>query len=429
MFNKDMQKHIERLKVKTHDFLRWSEKYFKTDMVYLAKGSFWLTLGQGISAISSFLLAVAFANLLPKETYGVYKYILSIAGILAIPTLNGMNTAISQAASCGFEGSFIPAIKTKIYWGFFGGLSSLILSGYYYYNSNSTLAISFLIAAVFIPFMDSFGAYNALLQGKKLFKTSTQYTILSQLIAISSLIGTLFLTKNLFLIVLAYFTSWTLARFIFLKITIKKFPPNQNQDPKTISYGKHLSLVGIIITIASYVDRLVLFQTIGATQLAIYSIAIAPPEQIKSIFKNLSILTLPKFAQSTKTEIRKTLPHKLFILFALLVGLILVYILAAPLMFKILFPQYIESVFYSQMAIFMIIGGMVPVLNSVLVAKQANPEIYKSNIYIAIFQIIITLTLGYLFGIIGVITAKILVQIFGLASSFWFFIKVTKSNE
>lgn len=423
-----MKKHIEKLKVKTHNFLRWTEQYTKTDMVYLAKGGFWLTLGQGISAISSFLLAIAFANLLPKETYGVYKYILSIAGLLAIPTLNGMNSAIIQATARGFEGSFIPAIKTKIRWGLLGGLFSLILSGYYYSQGNSVLVISFLIAAIFIPFMDSFGAYNALLQGKKLFKTSTQYTILSQLIAISSLIGTLFLTKNLFLIVLAYFTSWTLTRFIFLKITLKKFPPNQNQDPKTISYGKHLSLVGIVITIASYIDRLVLFHYLGATQLAIYSIAIAPPEQIKSIFKNLSILTLPKFAQSTKAEIRKTLPYKLFILFALLIGLIIAYTLAAPLLFKILFPKYIESVFYSQMSIFMIIGGMIPVLNSVLLAKQANPEIYKSNIYISVFQIIITLTLGYLFGIIGVITAKISVQIFGLISSFWFFIKVTKNE-
>lgn len=417
------------IKSKIYDILRWSEKYTKTDMVYLAHGGFWLTLGQIISASSAFLLAIAFANLLPKETYGTYKYILSIAGILAIPTLSGMNTAIVQAVARGYEGSLVPALKTKIRWGLLGGLASIILAGYYYFNGNTTLTISFLISAVFLPFMDSFGLYNSLLQGRKLFKISAQYAILSQIIAIISLITALFFTKNLFLIIFTYFASWTALRFIFLKITLKKFSPNQNRDPKTISYGKQISLVGIIITIASYIDRLVLFHYLGAAQVAIYSIAIAPPEQIKSVFKNLSILTLPKFAQSQKEEIKKTLPYKLFLLFILIACLIIVYILAAPFIFKILFPKYAESVFYSQLAIFMIIGGIVPILYSVLLAKRANSEIYQSNIYISVFQIITTMAFGYLFGIIGIVTAKILTQVFALLLSFWFFLKLTKNKN
>jgi len=64
---------IKKLKDKIYRLLRRSEKYFKTDMVYLAHGGFWLTLGQIISSAASFLLAIAFANLLPKETYGTYK--------------------------------------------------------------------------------------------------------------------------------------------------------------------------------------------------------------------------------------------------------------------------------------------------------------------------------------------------------------------
>ena len=73
---------IKKIKEKIYNLLRWSEKYTKTDMVYLAHGGFWLSFGQIISSLSSFLLAIAFANLLPKETYGNYKYILSIASIL-----------------------------------------------------------------------------------------------------------------------------------------------------------------------------------------------------------------------------------------------------------------------------------------------------------------------------------------------------------
>ena len=50
--------------------LRWSERFTKTDMVYLAKGSFWMMAKQVGVSIISFGLAIAFANLLPQETYG-----------------------------------------------------------------------------------------------------------------------------------------------------------------------------------------------------------------------------------------------------------------------------------------------------------------------------------------------------------------------
>ena len=83
-------------------------------MVYLFKNGSWLAKEQIISSICSFLLAIAFANLLPKETCSSYGYILSIAGLLAIPTLSGINTATTQAVARKYEESFIKELKTKI---------------------------------------------------------------------------------------------------------------------------------------------------------------------------------------------------------------------------------------------------------------------------------------------------------------------------
>ena len=81
--------------------LRRTEKITKTDMVYLSKGSFWLLLNQGLGSLLGFITAVALANLLPKEEYGIYKYLLSIAALCSIATMPGFSSAVVQAVGAG----------------------------------------------------------------------------------------------------------------------------------------------------------------------------------------------------------------------------------------------------------------------------------------------------------------------------------------
>jgi len=400
-----------KLKQKIYNLLRWSQKYTQTDMVYLAKGEFWLTLGQIISTASGFLLAIAFANLLPKETYGTYKYVLSLASILAIPTLSGMNTAIVRAVAQGYEGSFIPALKTKLRWGVLSSLASLGLAGYYFFQGNTTLTICFLIVAVFLPLMNSFAIYEAFWGGKKRFKIQTKYRVITQILAVSGLLITLFLTQNLFLILLVYFASYTLLRFIFLQITIKKVKFSQKQDPETISYGKHLSLMGVIGLIAGQLDKLLLWHFLGAVPLAIYFIAVTPPIKIKDALKTIGGLALPKFSQRSKEELKRSVSKKVIKLFLLVVPIVILYIILAPLMYKILFPQYLDSVIYSQVFIISLVA-VIPatLLSTSLLAQMRKKELYIYNTLSPIFQITLLLILLPLYGIWGAIFALLITR-------------------
>ena len=415
---------IGKIKTKIYKLLRWSEKYTKTDMVYLAKGGFWLTLGQIVSFVSVFLLAVVFANLLPKETYGTYKYILSIVGILTIPTLSGINTAILQAVARGYEGSFLPAIKTKIRWGLLGALGSLILATYYYYQSDTTLAISFLISGAFLPFMDTFPIYNALLQGKKIFDTSAKYTIITQIIATISMVITVLLNQSLFLILLAYFIPWTLLRFIFLKRTIKKIKPNNLQDKDTITYGKHLSLVGLFPTVVDQLDKILLFHFLGTASLAIYAFSLAPVVQFRSFLKSLTPLSLPKFANNSKEEIKKTLPSKLIKFYFILIVVVIVYIVLIPYFFEIFFPQYMESVKYSQYFVLVLLFYPKKLLGIVLLAQSQKKAIYISSTFAPIFKVVLLLTLLPIYGIMGAITAELGAHMFNTIVLIYFFKKM-----
>lgn len=406
-----------KLKQKIYNLLRWSQKYTQTDMVYLAKGGFWLNLGQVVSSAAGFLLAIAFANLLPKETYGTYRYVLSLASILAIPTLSGMNTAIVRAVAQGYEGSFIPALKTKLRWGVLSSLAGLGLAGYYFFQGNTTLTICFLIVAVFLPLMSSFTIYGSFWGGKKRFDIQSKYRIATEIFALLALLITLFLTKNLFLILLAYFVPWTFLGFLFLQLTLKKSPPNKKQDPETISYGKHLTLMGIIGTVANHLDKILLWHFLGAVPLAIYAFATLPPLNIKEVLKSIGGLALPKFSQCSKQELKNTVHKKALKLFLLVIPIIVLYIVFAPYIYKIFFPQYLDSVIYSQVYIIFLltaIPGML--LSTSFLAQMRKKELYILRTISPIIQILLLIILLPLYGIWGAIFALLLAKFtsFGL---------------
>lgn len=420
---------LNKIKNKIYNLLRWSEKWTKTDMVYLASGGFWLTAGQVISSISSFLLAIAFANLLPKETYGIYKYVLSATSILAIPTLSGINTAVTQAISRGYEGSFIPALKIKLKWGTWGALASVLLAGYYYLNGNNTLTISFLISAVFVPLIESFAVFNSLLNGKKEFKLIAKYNSASQIASVFFIFIVLLFTNNLFIILLVFFASWTLTRLIFLKICLNKFKLNNNKDSQTIFYGKHLSLMNVLGIISIQIDKILIFHYLGAIELAIYAFALAPVDQLRNIIKNIQPLAVPKFASQEKKFNYKNYLKKLLLMIIILFILTVLYIIFAPIMYKIVFSKYLDSVKYSQYISLSLIASIAMLNYSFLRAQSAKKELYKLSIIIPIVQIVFT-SLGVIyFGLFGVIWSQILIKTIDAIYSTFLTINFQKSHN
>ena len=166
---------MDKLKNGVFNSLKWLERYTKTDMIYLARGGFWLGISQFISTLSAFLTSIAFANLLAPDVFGIYKYILSINALLLITTLSGMDSAVTQSVARGFDNTLRIGVKTKMKWGLIGSVISFGLSLYYFLQGNMALTIGFGITGIFVPFSESFDMYNSLLWGKKLFDTQTKY--------------------------------------------------------------------------------------------------------------------------------------------------------------------------------------------------------------------------------------------------------------
>ena len=162
--------NMDRMRMKTVAFLRWSEKYFKTDMVYLTSGNFWMLAGRLVGTGSGIILTLAFANLLPKEVFGIYKYVISAAGFLMAFSLPGLGTAIVRAVAQGSTGIIKKTLPAGLRWSLIGSTLALGGAGYYFVMGNIVLGTSFTLIALYLFFSNYGGLAKSFLQGKKDFK-------------------------------------------------------------------------------------------------------------------------------------------------------------------------------------------------------------------------------------------------------------------
>ena len=420
------------MKNKIYQFIYKLQRYFKIDFFYLIKGETWLILGKVINSIVVFITALAWANWIDRDIYGNYQYIFSLVGIVSIFSLPEMEAAIIQAVARNFEGSFIKGFKTKLKWGLLGSLLTLIMAGYYFFQSNLNLSLALLIAALFLFIFNASLSYTGFLTGKRLFNIQVKYDSITQVIAGTIMFLTLFLIKKiffnwpshivLFLIISVYFISRTSLRFFFFIRTKKRFLPNTKEDFKTISYGKKLSFSGVIDTLASSLDKILLFHYLGAVELAVYAFAVLVPQQINVFLKHISALALPKFTVRSKDEIRETLLKKIFYLAILITFLVIIYILTAPFIYQIFFPKYLDSLAYSRIFALSIIPLSFS-MGAIFRAKMMIKQIYQMKIIVPLVRAGLFLILIPLYGIWGAVIGVLITRTFSAFLSVFLFKK------
>ena len=306
--------NMEKLKNRFAKILRKTEKYAGTDMVYLTKSGSFLMMQKLIAAIAAFLIYFALANFMPPEILGEYKYILSIVAILGIFTLNGINTAVSRSIAKGYEAVTFKAIIIKKKYALFATTIALIIGLYYLFLNNFSTGFSFIIVAIIIPFFNTYSLYSAFLQGKKDFASLAKYSSIIETSFAVIFIVALYLTNNLPLLITIFLGTYSLFRFLAWKKTssvIKKFEPDEGErrknEQETISYGKHLTLMNVIGTVAKQIDKVILWHFLGAVPVALYSIASAFPNEIKIFSKAINSIAFPKFS-SQDNELTKKNP-------------------------------------------------------------------------------------------------------------------------
>ncbi len=409
---------MEWLKNWIFSILRRSEKYTKTDMVYLAKGSFWLNLNNIISTLLAFILSILFANYVTKETYGNYQFIVSIASIIGTLSLTGMNAAVTQAVARKLEGVLKDSVKTQIRFSFIPFLIGLCISAYYLIQTNNVISISVLIISILMPFSNSLNTWGAFVSGKKRFDSFFWQSQIINSLYYVAMIFIIFLAPSAIFLVIANFGAMFIGNLIAYFYTINKFKPNNNSENAALDYGKKLSLSSILPLVALQIDNILVFHLLGAQNLAIYAFASNIPDKFMSLVRPLSTLALPKMAERAEGWEKSSFVPKVLRFFVLSVFMSLIFIIFAPLIYHTLFPAYQESIRYAQIYIFATaFSATASFCISAIFASRSN-NIFKFNIFNPIINIL-AITLGaYTLGIWGAILGKIIGSGFSFLYSF-----------
>lgn len=411
------------IKRKIIKFLWWLQKYTNIDIMYVIKGSFWWMIGKAGIFLTSFVTMIFFGRWLPKEGYGTYQFIIAGLALFEIFTLPGINTALIKSITQKKEGTLCLALKTKIKWGKIGTFLCLGLSSWYFFQENSLLAIAFLLVALFLPFYTTFRIFIAFWSGRKRFDLQAKYNLLSSGLSTILLISTIYLTNNILIIISVFLSSHTFFDWLLYRKT-KNQIKNDEKDENAIFFGKNLTIMSALQTVAQYIDKIIIWSFLGAIPVAIYTFAKEPIEKVKELIP-IFPLALPKLGENKIDKKRKKRIIlnflQLFLITTPTAGLLT---LMAPFIYKIFFPQYMESVVYFQALSIVVVFSPFLLLNASLIAEMKKKALYMINTGAPFLKIVLFFVLVPQLGIWGIIISIIIAEFIRGLITLYFFLKI-----
>jgi len=351
------------------------QKYTGLDLSYFIKGGFWLSVGQISSTLKAFILSLIFANLLSKEIFGQYSFVMATIGLASSFALPGMAYAVIQSVARGYDGTYFKALKQVFKWSWLGSLFLLSIAIYGKFSGRIYGAIIFLIVASIFPFYSFKSYYSTLLQG-----------VLS-----------------------GYFTLFYVKRYIH----------NDKIEEDSIKFGKRVSFSLAFSNIANYFDSLIITYFLGFSDLAIFKIVTLLPNQIKVLINTFTPMLLPKIA--SKNIKKKDLMKHFKKFFLIVVFLILIYLIIAPFIFKWFYPKYYDYVWLSMIYHLSFISFLSILPYTYLTKEKKGDYLNKMYFITNCLLIIFSLVFIYYLGLFGAIISRILYRFVNLLVSFFFF--------
>lgn len=383
-------------------------------MVHFAKSNFWLNLNRGLGVLNGLALSVAFAHFLTKESYGTYAYVLAILGLFSMPMSAGLGAGIAKPVARGHDAVIFDGMRAVLPWSIGGGVGLVLLGLYYLFADNVTLAVSFIIGGIVLPISISNGVAKSFLNSKGNFQMAARFNLWRSPTMTALLIITAYFSHSPFFIILASLAGNTLMG-LFLYLGVKKAYGKELSQKTEEKFPRRFAFHSAILSIFGYLsekmDSIFLWKFAGAAPVAIYTYALAPVRELRSVIETQGVIAAPKFAQKEFSHVRATISLRIRQLYIIAVPFTILYIVAAPFIFKYLFPQYVEAVGLSQILALSLLSAPRRLLSIAISAHQRIKDSYITSVLPNVIRLILIAILVPLYGINGAAIALLTAEV------------------
>jgi O-antigen/teichoic acid export membrane protein len=333
-------------------------------------------IGSGITAIFWFFIA----SQLSSSSYGEIHYYLGIAGVAQIISLIGNSNVLSVYAAKN-----VKIISTLFFISLIAGfISSLVV----------IILLARIDAALLIFGYIIMDLSTGVLLGRKLFKKYLMFILLQKILTLVIGIGFYFIFGEqsiIFALILSYLPYIIIVGKELKKEKIIFSQLKQRKDFIINNYFSNLSG-----SFAGQIDKIIIAPLLGFELLGNYALALQF-FVVLMVFSGIVFkYILPQDSSGIKNENLKKGTILISILIAILSSIFL------PIVILHLFPQYIETIDAIQIISFCVIPGTISMLyTSKFLALEKSKYVLMSKIFSIVIMITGFMTLGPIFGIIG----------------------------
>ncbi|MCK4497310.1 MAG: oligosaccharide flippase family protein, partial [Candidatus Aenigmarchaeota archaeon] len=263
-------------------------------------------------------------------------------------------------------------------------------------------------SALFFISYYSFRTYQFFLLSKKRFKRYSAYLLAITIIANLTTMIVAYYFRNLVIIIFVLLGLTSLINALLLFKTIRE-RKNDKLDKDTIPYGKHLTLVNVTSVIRTYFDKILVAFFLGFEALAIYSVAIIIPRQVKPLWTIITNMVFSDLSRKNKKDAYSAVRKRFKYMLLLEVVIIIIGIIILPPIISYFYSQkYVEAIFYAQLLMIFTIAGPGLVLVNLATAQRQLRKIYKITTIPPIINIILLALLTPLYGLMGACVATVI---------------------
>jgi len=374
-----------------------------------------LTLGNlGVAEVLLIVLGIGSNSILARGVspaiYGEYQLVLSFVGIVSSFCLTGLSESLTISAARRYDGNLLRITGLNLAVTVLGALA-LAGVAVYYRSSQPTLSLGVAAAALLFPLGNLATIWPPWLIGRgRLGLNAGLQVALSAIgvgaLAVFALLQRIALTE-LVLMVMGLQAVFSLV--VVLCLLARR--TSEVSHPQTVVFGLHATVAsllgGLVLT-----DKLIINSRLSAADVAIYTVALVFPTQIKSLYGVFNQMLAPAvYKAGSVAAAWKYLRKRLAVLVVVFTAVGAVGFVAIPVFVPLLFSQrYAVAVPYGKwLWLSLAVTAPATYLANVLRAQRKVRFVYVSSLGMPVVAFALYLALVR-YGLAGIVVAKIVSQ-------------------